>query len=123
MPVSPSAQSCSTVWTYLVEPLPDGLHDAVEVAREQGQAARVEQQAALAARLRARRAGGIAVRELLVLAKGGDVLAREAETVVGDGGRRCGGRGRSMLLLLLLRWALLLRRRALLVCAAAALLL
>ena len=79
------------VLPHLIEPLSDRLHDLVEVSRQQGQAARVEQEPALAARLRARGTRCIAMRELLVLSEGRDVLRREAEAVVRHRGR-CRGR-------------------------------
>lgn len=71
--------------------------------REQLQAAWVEQQPALAAGLRAGGAACLGMGELLVLAKDGDVLRREAQTVVGDGrGGRGGLRWRAGMLWLLL---------------------
>lgn len=63
--------------------------------RQQLQAARVQQQPALAAGLRAGRAASLGMGELLVLAEGGDVLLRETQAVVGDGRGRCGLRRRA----------------------------
>lgn len=86
---------------HLFEALRDGLHDAIEMSREQLQASRVEQQSALAAGLRACGAASLGMGELLVLAEDGDVLRREAQAVVGDrrGGRGGLRRGASILLL------------------------
>ena len=74
--------------TYLIKTLPDGLHDPVEVSRQQCETARIEQEPPLAARLGAGGTGRIAMRELLVLSESRDVLRRETETVVGQGSRR-----------------------------------
>lgn len=71
--------------------------------REQLQAARVEQQSALATSLRAGRTASLGMSELLVLTEDCDVLRRKTQAVVGDGRGGRGGlrRGAGMLWLLL----------------------
>ena len=66
---------------------------------EQLQAARIEQESALAAGLRAGGTACLCMSELLMVAEGCDVLWREVKATVGD------GRGRRRRLLVLLRWA------------------
>lgn len=79
-------RSCQRrVLPHLFESLRNGLHDPVKVPREQLQATRVEQQAALTAGLRAGGAARLAMSELLVLAEGGNILLRQAQAIVGDG--------------------------------------
>ena len=75
-------------YAHLLQTLPNRLHDPIEVSRQQLQAARVEQQSALAACLRARRARCIVVlmRELLVSSKCRNVVLRKIESIDGYGG-------------------------------------
>ena len=76
------------LYSYLLESLGDGLHNAIKMSCEQLQAARIEQESTLAAGLRASGTAYLGMGELLVPSKGGDVLRVEAQTVVRYGARR-----------------------------------